>query len=129
MRFVSLRVYLKSCLQSITGPVARIVYYGMASVAVHPRASSIPFPWDRKLWMEGPLLPKKPCPDLLHTPGETKESPGLITHLPHDPAHQRCGLPDGLVKSPTLRTTHREAVTQLEFLDLKHARAEGTPSQ
>lgn len=34
---------------------------------------------------------------------------------------------DGLVKSPTLRTTHREAVTQLEFLDLKGARAEGTP--
>lgn len=74
---MSLRVCLKSCLQSITGPVARIVYYGMASVAVHPRASSILFRnRNRKLWMEGPLLPKKPYPDLLHTPRETKESPG-----------------------------------------------------
>lgn len=80
--------------------------------------------------MDGsPLFPKKPYPDLLHTPRETRvPRPLSLTYLTTQ-LTRGVGCRDGLVKSPTLRTTHREAVTQLEFLDLKDARVEGTLSQ
>lgn len=77
--------------------------------------------WKALCFPRGPILTCSTHPE------RPKSPQALITRLPHHPVHQRCVLPEWSSEVPTLRTAQREAVTRLEFLDLKGARAEGTP--
>lgn len=82
--FVSLRVCLIVLLAEYYRSRSQnsLLWYGQCCSP--PLGQLHPASRDRKLWMEGPLLPKRPYPDLLHTPRETKESPGPY-HSPTSP--------------------------------------------